>query len=118
MWTPDGARLADGATKHEQLTNAITAAVAAGELAPNERLPTVRALAESLALAANTVARSYRELERAGVIETRGRNGSFVTVPDVRSALRSAAATYVSGARALGVGREAAVDAVREAWSG
>ena len=43
------------------------------------RLPTVRALAQELGIANNTVARAYRELEVAGAIETRGRAGSFVT---------------------------------------
>jgi DNA-binding transcriptional regulator YhcF (GntR family) len=42
------------------------------------KLPTIRGLANDLGLAANTVARTYRELEEAGLIETRGRAGSFV----------------------------------------
>jgi DNA-binding transcriptional regulator YhcF (GntR family) len=45
---------------------------------PAVRLPTVRKLAADLGLAVNTVARSYRELELAGLLETRGRNGTFV----------------------------------------
>jgi DNA-binding transcriptional regulator YhcF (GntR family) len=42
-------------------------------------MPTVRTLATELGIAANTVARAYRELERDDVIETRGRNGTFVS---------------------------------------
>jgi DNA-binding transcriptional regulator YhcF (GntR family) len=42
-------------------------------------LATVRGLADELGLAPNTVARAYRELEADGFIETRGRNGSYVS---------------------------------------
>lgn len=63
----------------EQLRAQLVESVAAGELAAGERLPTVRRLAEDLGLAPGTVARAYRELEAAGIIETRGRNGTFVS---------------------------------------
>ena len=62
----------------EQLRSQIVAEIAADELVPGERLPTVRRLAEDLGVAPGTVARAYRELETAGFIETRGRNGTFV----------------------------------------
>ena len=63
----------------EQLRVQLLAQVTSGELAAGARLPTVRRLAEDLSIAPNTVARTYRELEGDGVIETRGRHGSFVT---------------------------------------
>lgn len=63
----------------EQLRAGVVAAVASGELVPGGRLPTVRRLAEDLGLAPGTVARAYRELEASGFIETRGRNGTFVS---------------------------------------
>ena len=58
----------------EQMRLAIIDAVRDGRLPPGDRLPTVRQLAAELGLAVNTVARAYRELESAGVIETRGRH--------------------------------------------
>jgi DNA-binding transcriptional regulator YhcF (GntR family) len=63
----------------EQLRTQILDAVTSGDLAPGARLPTVRRLAEDLGIAAGTVARAYRELEASGVIETRGRNGTYVS---------------------------------------
>nr|WP_211645738.1 GntR family transcriptional regulator [Protaetiibacter larvae] len=63
----------------EQLRQQLVTQITSGELAHGSRLPTVRRLADDLGLAPNTVARCYRELEQAGVIETRGRNGSFVS---------------------------------------
>jgi DNA-binding transcriptional regulator YhcF (GntR family) len=62
----------------EQVRAQIAAAIEGGSLAPADRLPTVRKLAADLGLAVNTVARSYRELEIAGLLETRGRHGTFV----------------------------------------
>jgi DNA-binding transcriptional regulator YhcF (GntR family) len=56
-------------------------------------------------LAPNTVARAYRELEAAGVIETRGRAGSFVALSQDAGerALQTAAAEYAARARSLGI---------------
>ena len=56
----------------------LRAAIATGRLAPGDKLPTVRQLAVTLRVNANTVARVYSELERAGVIVTRRGVGSFI----------------------------------------
>src|SRR3979409_1691544 len=63
---------------YAQLERAFRAAIAAGRLQPGEQLPTVRQLAVELRVNANTVARVYAELERAGVFETRRGVGTFV----------------------------------------
>ena len=62
-----------------QLERAIRAAIATGRLEAGGQLPTVRQLAVELKLNANTVARVYAELERAGVVETRRGIGIFVS---------------------------------------
>ena len=63
---------------YAQLERALRAAIATGRLRAVDQLPTVRQLAVDLSVNANTVARVYAELERAGVIETRRGVGSFV----------------------------------------
>lgn len=63
---------------YQQIRVQVLAAAASGALSDGTRLPTIRQLADDLDLAAGTVARAYRELEADGVIETRGRRGSFV----------------------------------------
>ena len=94
----------------DQLRNQIIEAVRAGRLAPGARLPTVRELAGQLGLAVNTVARAYRELESAGVVETRGRFGTFVARADpVDTAMAAAAAAYLDVARGLGLGKAEAL---------
>ncbi len=64
---------------YAQIDRGIRAAIATGRLGSGDQLPTVRQLAVELKINANTVARVYGELERAGVLETRRGVGSFVT---------------------------------------
>lgn len=88
----------------DQLRSQIIDSVRDGRLAPGSRLPTVRDLAGQVGLAVNTVARAYRELETAGIVETRGRFGTFVSrVDPVDAAMAAAADAYVKSARALGL---------------
>lgn len=64
---------------YAQLDRALRAAIATGRLAAGDQLPTVRQLAVELSVNANTVARVYAELERAGILETRRGVGTFVS---------------------------------------
>ena len=63
---------------YAQLDRALRAAIATGRLTSGDQLPTVRQLAVELSINANTVARVYAELERAGILETRRGVGTFV----------------------------------------
>lgn len=105
---------------YEQLRARITELARSGGLAAHTRLPPVRRLAVDLNLAANTVARAYRELEAGGVVETRGRLGTFVRPPDdgPGDEARTAAAEFAQRMRALGVGAERALDLARAALAG
>ena len=87
-----------------------------GELDAGTKLPTVRGLAGDLGLAANTVARAYRELEALGVIETRGRAGSVVTGSGVEQAARRPPTSTPSGCERSGIDRDEALDLVRRAF--
>jgi len=66
---------------YEQIARRIREAVAQGELIPGDRLPPLRRLAEALDLAPGTVAKAYRQLERDGVVETLGAQGTVVSPP-------------------------------------
>jgi DNA-binding transcriptional regulator YhcF (GntR family) len=94
----------------EQMRLAIIDAVRDGRLPPGDRLPTVRELAGELGLAVNTVARAYRELESAGIVETRGRRGTFIARCDPADAAMAAAAhAYAQTARGLGLDEQDAI---------
>jgi len=103
---------------YEQIRAQVAEQARDGRLPAGTRLPTVRRLAADLGLAVNTVARAYRELERDGVVLTRGRHGTFITTatdPATRAA-EEAAVTYVHRVRRLGVAPEVAVRLVRDAF--
>lgn len=100
---------ADREPPYQQIRVQVLAAIAAGALTADTRLPTIRQLAADLGLAPNTVARAYRELEADGAIETRGRKGTFVRVPAVEAAqdahdrqVAEVARRFVEEARRLG----------------
>lgn len=63
---------------YQQLVQQVRAGVARGDLAPEQRLPSVRQLSRDLVINPNTVARAYTELEREGMLHTRPGLGVFV----------------------------------------
>jgi GntR family transcriptional regulator len=69
----------DGLPIYLQIVNQVKYLVASGRLEPGEELPAIRVLAERLVVNPNTVARAYRELEFAGVVEKRRTAGTFVS---------------------------------------
>ncbi|MFI6281081.1 GntR family transcriptional regulator [Streptomyces sp. NPDC050988] len=106
-----------GIAPYEQVRAQISEQARAGALPVGYRLPTVRGLAEELGLAANTVAKAYRALESDGVIETRGRNGTFVAAAGsaAEREAASAAQVYADRVRRLGLSEAAALAAARDA---
>lgn len=102
---------------YEQIRLRIAQLAAGGALPAGFRLPPVRALAADLGVAANTVARAYRELEQAGLVETRGRAGTAITARATGTSVQAqqAAQTYAATIRALGIPADTALDLVRAA---
>jgi molybdate-binding protein/DNA-binding transcriptional regulator YhcF (GntR family) len=107
-------KLTKGQPEYAQIAEQVRLAVARGTLQPGDRLESVRELAARLGVNPSTIARAYRELEQAGVIETHGRRGTLVAargdaiglraVRDAR--LRSLAERAVVEALAQGFGAE------------
>src|SRR6478672_5505658 len=69
----------DGVPIYLQIVNQIKYLVSSGRLSAGEELPPIRVLAEMLVVNPNTVARAYRELETAGVVEKRRTAGTYVS---------------------------------------
>jgi DNA-binding transcriptional regulator YhcF (GntR family) len=99
---------------YEQVRAQLAAQIADGVLVPGTRLPTVRQLAGDLGLAVNTVARGYRELEAAGLVETRGRGGTVVGAggDQARERLLAAAQRYAAVVREIGLSPDEALRVV------
>lgn len=95
----------------EQVRVQLLSQIIDGELVAGVRLPTVRRLAGDLGLAVNTVARAYKELEEAGLVQTRGRAGTFVAAngDSVRQEAHAAALTFATRMGQLGINRTSAI---------
>lgn len=107
---------------YHQLERAIRFAIATGKLAIGDQLPTVRQLAVDLRINANTVAKVYLELERAGVVETRRGVGTFVRarqfeaarVQDFERELRELEDRFLAEAAQLGFSARDAADHLKD----
>jgi DNA-binding transcriptional regulator YhcF (GntR family) len=102
---------------YEQVRLRIADLAATGRLTAGAKLPPVRKLADDLGLAANTVARAYRELEQAGLVETRGRLGTVITSRAARVPVEAqkAAEKYADFTKSLGLSRDTALELVKAA---
>ena len=69
----------DGQPIYRQIVQQIKLLAASGRIRPGDELPPIRRLAEELVINPNTVARAYRELETAGILESRQGSGTRVT---------------------------------------
>ena len=105
---------------YEQVRQQLEQLIRSGALAPDERLPPLRQLAGDLGLAVGTVARSYAELESAGLVRSRRGAGTRVsgslptlTSSELDAALGQSAAAYVRAAKQLGVARQQILAAVQ-----
>jgi DNA-binding transcriptional regulator YhcF (GntR family) len=110
---------------YEQIRSQVEVLVQSAELREGTVLPTIRQLAHDLGIAPGTVARAYRELEQAGLVESRRRGGTVVLgATRVRAPqavreerLSTAARDLVATTRGLGLDLDAALEALRRQWA-
>lgn len=63
---------------YQQLRNQIVLGIGSGRLAPGQRLPTIRALAEEAGINMMTVSKAYQLLKQEGYITADRRSGAVV----------------------------------------
>ena len=69
---------------YEQIKDGFRKLILQGVMSADEKLPSVRELAASLAINPNTIQRAYRELEADGYVYTVAGRGCFVAgIPEV-----------------------------------
>lgn len=98
-----------------QIMDSLQKLIVSGAIAPDEKMPSVRELAQSLAINPNTIQRAYRELEGRGYIYSIAGKGSFAAhMMDVdagrRVELLKTLAETVKELRFLGVAEETIQD--------
>jgi GntR family transcriptional regulator len=103
-----------GVPTYLQLVNQVRRGLLLGYLCDGDQLPTVREVAATLVVNPNTVAKAYRDLERAGLVSPRAGQGTFVTgvidqVPAaVYARLSRSLRTWLRDARQAGLDAEQA----------
>ncbi len=98
---------------YEQIARQVRAQIISGELAEGEALPSIRRLAQELAISVITTKRAYEELEREGFIDTVGGKGTFVAAQNPQflrekrmRAVEEKLAAAVAEARLAGLGHK------------
>ena len=71
-----------GVPIYRQIVQLLSGKILSGALSPGEKIPSIRDVTAELNVNPNTVAKAYRELELAGLIETRRGMGCFVAEHD------------------------------------
>ncbi|MBE6996199.1 MAG: GntR family transcriptional regulator [Ruminococcaceae bacterium] len=104
---------------YEQIRDGLKRLIVSGAMAPDEKLPSVRVLAQQLSINPNTIQRAYNELENEGFIYSVPGKGSFACAAadagesrkrELEEKLRELAAEL----RYLGVGEEELAALIKE----
>ncbi|HUA65593.1 MAG TPA: GntR family transcriptional regulator [Alphaproteobacteria bacterium] len=110
-----------GVPVYRQMMDQVKYYVASGLLKPGDQLPSIRELAQKLAINPTTVVRVYNDLEHEGVIEMRHGKGAFVaetgrrmTAAERKQTLRRLARHLAVEAVQMGVPASQVLQAVRE----
>lgn len=104
---------------YEQLYRRVTELVVKRQLAPGDKLPSVRELAKSLGVNPNTVSKAFQSLERDGVIYSLPGRGSFISEKRSAAVLENAMSDFrkaVTEAVLSGLEEEAMLSAVKEIY--
>lgn len=113
-----------GVPVYRQILDQAKYYIASEVLKPGDQLPSIRELAQALAVNPTTVVRVYADLEREGIIEMRHGRGAFVTAASFRMTsaererkIRALARRIVVEAIQLGVPARQVVGAIEEEWA-
>ena len=113
-------KLGENMPIYVQIMNSVKEAIAAGELAPAQRIPSVRELAGDFEVNPNTMQRALNELEREGLLVSERTAGRFVTkdaelINQLKKTMAARAAdNFRKEMEALGFTHEEMIDFFRE----
>lgn len=108
---------------YEQIKDKLRAEIISGEIAPEEKLPSVRELAVKLVINPNTIQRAYRELEAEGFIYSVAGKGSFASANQAANDARIEAVfeqmgTMIAELKNLGVEEQTLMDQIARIYQG
>lgn len=104
---------------YEQIKKQILRFIQTGVLKTNDKLPSVRQLAQELGINPNTVQKAYQELERDGYIYTLSKKGAFVagTKTNTASLKKEEFISYVKAYKDEGFSKEELIEWTKEVYT-
>lgn len=102
-----------------QIVDKISHQIVRGDIRPGEKLPSVREMAIQSGVNPNTIQRTYSELERMAIVETRRGQGTFVTevnhvVVELKARLqRDMIKAFVTNMKELGYSKEEMISGLK-----
>ncbi|WP_042462139.1 GntR family transcriptional regulator [Neobacillus dielmonensis] len=103
-----------------QIVDHLSSQIVRGELKAGQKLPSVREMAVESGVNPNTIQRTYSEMERMGIVETKRGQGTFVTENEqVLQALKIQLQTdiiggFVKSMKELGFSQEEMVQGLQQ----
>ncbi|MCA1057934.1 GntR family transcriptional regulator [Rossellomorea aquimaris] len=103
-----------------QIADRIIREIVRKELSPGQKLPSVRDMAVQSGVNPNTIQRTYSELERMGIVETKRGQGTFVTErEDVLSEMnekvqQEVIESFIQNMKELGLTKEQMIQGVEK----
>ena len=107
-----------GVPIYRQVVDQTRRLVATGELAPGDRLPSVRAIATDLGINPMTVSKAYSLLDQAGIVVRRAGIGMVVAKAgaDRAMAMEPEVQALVANAKELGMSRADVIAQIERIW--
>ncbi|OIK08169.1 GntR family transcriptional regulator [Bacillus sp. OV322] len=102
-----------------QVADRIYSSIVRGEISYGDKLPSVREMAVNMGVNPNTIQRTYAEIEREGIVETKRGQGTFVKEdPGIVSSLQNRMKkelieTFVGNMKELGLTADEMVEGVQ-----
>lgn len=103
---------------YEQIRNQILKFIQLGILKPNDKLPSVRQLAQELGINPNTVQKAYQELEKEGYIYTLNKKGAFVADVSERHNQKEELKKLILSLKEKGISKEELSELIEEVYKG
>ncbi|MGL4773921.1 MAG: GntR family transcriptional regulator [Clostridium sp.] len=110
---------------YEQIENGIKELIIQGKLKQNDKLPSVRILAQELSVSTITIKRAYQDLEREGITYSINGVGTFIKLLDNEGLLNGEREKLYNELRSLldkfknsGVKRDEIIDKIKEFMEG
>ncbi len=103
-----------------QIADRIIREIVRNELSPGDKLPSVREMAVQSGVNPNTIQRTYSELERMDIVETRRGQGTFVTEKEEiltvlnEKVQREVIESFIRNMKELGLTKEQMIEGVEK----